>query len=53
MNEMFNIMVTLETPDRGTFSKVSQVIGLLLAPYRIFMYLDYSGEGRWGEENIH
>ena len=34
-----DIMVTLGIPDQGTCSQVSQIIGLLQAPYRTFMYL--------------
>ena len=37
--EMFNVMVTLGTPDQGTCRKVSQNIGLLQAPDCTFMYL--------------
>ena len=33
------VMVTLGTPDQGTCRKVSQIIGLLQAPDRTFMYL--------------
>ena len=36
---MFNIMATLGTPDRGTCSQVSQIIGVLQAPNRTCIYL--------------
>ena len=38
-------MVTLGTLDRGTCTQVSQIIGLLQAPGRTFMYL---GDREWG-----
>ena len=43
---------TLGTPDRGTCSKVTQIIGLLQAHYLTYKYLK-SREGRWGKKNIH
>ena len=48
---MFDIMVTLGTLDRGTYTQVSQIIGLLQAPGRTCMYQGYSWEGRWGQKN--
>ena len=44
-------MVTLGTLDRGTYTQVSQIIGLLQAPGRTWMYQGYSWEGRWGQKN--
>ena len=39
-------MVTLGTPDQGTYSQVSQIIGLLQAPSRTCMYLGQQGVGK-------
>ena len=45
VNATFNIMVTLGTPDQGTCYQVSQIIGVLKAPDRTFMYLGYQRGG--------
>ena len=37
---------TLGTPDQGTCTQVSQIIGLLQAPSRTCMYLGLQGVGK-------
>ena len=41
------IMVTLGTPDRGTYFQVYQIIGLLQAPNCTFMYLVDPERASW------
>ena len=43
---MFNIMVILGAPDRGTWNQVSQIIGALQVPGQTYMYLGQ----QWGRE---
>ena len=51
-NKMFNIMVTLGTPEQGTCFQVFQIIGLLKVPSRTCMEVGQEEHTKKEETNM-